>query len=697
MNHQQFYQRHGCVAFIHFEQGRVNSLSLRLRQYLAQALTEALADDAVKAIALMGKGGLFSAGADVTEFNTPAATTEPTLRDVIALIQRSNKPVLAAIDGVAYGGGLELALACWQRLLGAHAKLALPEVSLGLVPGAGGTQRLPRLVGFAHALELVSTGRSLNATEAVHIGLGVAAETADFGAEACALAERLAADFRSATLNLPPLSLGDAEATQLQQAYAKMAKTKRGFKAPKVAIDCVAASTSMSLPDGLVYERQQFETLLQGKETQALRHLFFAQRQATKTSPSITPVPIHKIAVVGGGLMGTGISMSCADAGIPVWLLEQTEAALTAAQGRIARYYQGMVAKGRLSQAEAMARAALIKGTLRPQDLAEVDLVIEAVFEDMALKQALCVQLDSICRADAIIASNTSRLDINQLAEVTVRPERVLGMHFFSPANVMRLLEVVRAAKTAPEVVASVIALAKRLGKIAVVVGVCEGFVGNRMLSVYQREALFLLEEGASVEQVDGALFDFGMAMGPFVMSDMAGLDIGWAARKRLAATRDSAQRYSQIADKLCELGRFGQKTQAGYYRYQENSRTPLPDPMVAKVITDCARAAGITPTPITAALIIERTLYALINEGANILEEGIAATAGDIDLVYVHGYGFPAYCGGPLFYADAIGLDVVLSKMKVFHAEYGAHWQPAPLIERLVASGQGFYGPLKA
>nr|MBP6563633.1 enoyl-CoA hydratase/isomerase family protein [Neisseriaceae bacterium] len=543
MNPSSLYQRVGAVALIRFQSGRVNSLSLSLRQWLSHALTVAQGDEAVRAIVLMGEGGVFSAGADVTEFNTPAASTEPTLPSVIEQVAKSAKPVVAAIDGVAYGGGLELALACQQRLLSSRAKLALPEVTLGLVPGAGGTQRLPRVVGLSCALDMVSTGRPVAAEEAVAIGLGEGLSDEDLAAAACAYAQGLA--LVPVLSDAPALPLGTDEEALLQQAYARVAKTQRGFMAPKVAIDCVAASTRLGLNAGLAYERQQFDRLVQGQETQALRHLFFAQRQAAKTAVTEPLPPIRTIAVVGGGLMGTGISINAADAGLPVLLLEQDAEALAKALARIKAHYQRQVAQGRLAQAAATAKTALIVGTLVEQEVAEVDLVIEAVFEDMTLKQSVLARLDAVCGPDTLIASNTSRLDINLLASSTQRPQQVLGMHFFSPANVMRLLEVVRGSETAPVTVARVMALAKRLNKVAVVVGVCEGFVGNRMLSPYQREALFLLEEGASVAQVDGALYGFGMAMGPFVMSDMAGLDIGWAARKRLAPTRDPRRRYS--------------------------------------------------------------------------------------------------------------------------------------------------------
>ncbi|MBP6345276.1 MAG: enoyl-CoA hydratase/isomerase family protein [Neisseriaceae bacterium] len=695
MNHKTHFQMLNTVALIDFQQGRVNSLSLALRQRLQQALTAALADDAVTAIVLYGRGGVFSAGADVTEFNTPAASAEPSLVSVLALVAQSQKPIVAAIEGVAYGGGLELALAASHRLLSPTVQLALPEVSLGLVPGAGGTQRLPRLVGLAHALDLISSGRSIGAEEALRIGLAEAVMDVGLAEGACLYATKVVADFVPLSLDAPPLVGADDAEALVSQAYADVAKRKRGFKAPKVAIDCVAASLRLPLNEGLAFERARFESLLLGPETQALRHLFFAQRLAAKTVMATSLPPIEAVGVVGGGLMGRGISINCADAGLSVCLLEQNEAALAKALEHIKQHYQGLEAKGRLTTVQCAERLALIRGSVHIEALADMDLVIEAIFEDMAAKQALLRQLDAVCGPKTLLASNTSRLNIDALAGSTTRPQQVLGLHFFSPANLMRLLEVVRGEQTAPMVVARAMALAKRLQKIAVVVGVCEGFVGNRMLAPYQQEALFLLEEGATVTEVDQALFEFGMAMGPFVMSDMAGLDIGWAARKRLASSRDPAKRYSDIADRLCLLGRFGQKTGAGFYRYEGGSRTPLPDAEVTAVIQAAASAVGRSPESMDAAEAVARTVYALINEGAKILAEGIVAHASDIDLVYVHGYGFPAYRGGPLFYADSIGLDKVLAQMQQWQQRHGEVWRPAALIEALVASGQGFYGPL--
>ncbi|MGO3859604.1 MAG: 3-hydroxyacyl-CoA dehydrogenase NAD-binding domain-containing protein [Neisseriaceae bacterium] len=695
MNHKTHFQMLNTVALIDFQQGRVNSLSLALRQRLQQALTAALADDAVTAIVLYGRGGVFSGGADVTEFNTPAASAEPSLVSVLALVAQSQKPIVAAIEGVAYGGGLELALAASHRLLSPTAQLALPEVSLGLVPGAGGTQRLPRLVGLAHALDLISSGRSIGAEEALRIGLAEAVMDVGLAEGACLYAAKVVADFVPLSLDAPPLVGADDAEALVSQAYADVAKRKRGFKAPKVAIDCVAASLRLLLNEGLAFERARFESLLLGPETQALRHLFFAQRLAAKTVMATSLPPIEAVGVVGGGLMGRGISINCADAGLSVCLLEQNEAALAKALEHIKQHYQGLEAKGRLTTVQCAERLALIRGSVHIEALADMDLVIEAIFEDMAAKQALLRQLDAVCGPKTLLASNTSRLNIDALAGSTTRPQQVLGLHFFSPANLMRLLEVVRGEQTAPMVVARAMALAKRLQKIAVVVGVCEGFVGNRMLAPYQQEALFLLEEGATVTEVDQALFEFGMAMGPFVMSDMAGLDIGWAARKRLASSRDPAKRYSDIADRLCLLGRFGQKTGAGFYRYEGGSRTPLPDAEVTAVIQAAASAVGRSPESMDAAEAVARTVYALINEGAKILAEGIVAHASDIDLVYVHGYGFPAYRGGPLFYADSIGLDKVLAQMQQWQQRHGEVWRPAALIEELVASGQGFYGPL--
>lgn len=684
------YAIEGRVAVLAFQNGRVNSLSFVLRQALHENLLRALSDAQCDAIVLMGQGRGFSAGADIREVGTTALTTAPTLPDLIQCIARSPKPVVAAVSGVAYGGGLELALSAAARIADRSARLALPEVKLGLIPGAGGTQRLPRLIGLAAAARLIVFGESVDAVRAHALGLVADVAAQDLRAEAVRLAEGLVPTFMPSVGDTPALVAADDSVAALEALAQQLQKKRRGYRAPFVALDCVRAASRLPLSEGLVYERKQFESLVGQTEARALQHLFFAERQADRGLAVAEPLPpIARVCVVGGGLMGSGICIALADAGLQVSLVEQAPDALERAKDRLEAHYQKEVTRGRLDTTGKAQRLSRIRPVLGLQNARDADLVIEAVFEDMGVKQAIFSQLDGICPPATIFATNTSRLDVNQLAGCTQRPDRFLGLHFFSPANIMRLLEVVRGVRTAPEVLARAFELAGRLRKIPVLVGVCEGFVGNRMLTAYRREANFLLEEGASVVEVDTALRDFGMAMGPFAMTDMAGLDISWAARKRLAATRDPARRYSVVADRLCEMGRFGQKTGAGYYRYETGSRTPIPDPVVEQLIADCAREAGIARRAWTPAEIVERTMCALINEGIHILSEGIARQASDVDLVYVHGYGFPAWRGGPMFYADTMGLDHVYARVVAWQARFGPYWTPSPLFERLVKSDQ--------
>ncbi|ANY16111.1 3-hydroxyacyl-CoA dehydrogenase NAD-binding domain-containing protein [Bordetella pseudohinzii] len=682
----------GRVALLTLRNPPVNSLSAALRGELLAAIDAALANEAVRALVLAGEGDFFCCGAEIREFNTPLSTREPTLRALIARIERAAKPVVAAIHGAALGGGLELALGCHYRLVLAGASLGLPEVKLGVLPGAGGTQRLPRLVGVERALSMICGGDPVDARLAAEWGLVDEVCAKDLIARATAYALAVAdAPLEPRVVGARPVA-APADPGVYERARKEAARRYRGCVAPLACVDCVAFASHSTLGDGLAHERERFLELVNGSQSKAQRHLFFAERAAVKLPPDWrAQAPIARVGVVGAGTMGGGIAMSLANAGLEVVLVEREAQALARGWDAIRKNYAATAAKGRLSAAQVEERQGRIRGSLRMDELRDADLVIEAAFEDMAVKREIFQALDRICQPGAILASNTSRLDIDEIAAFTKRPAQVLGMHFFSPANVMRLLEVVKGRETDGNVVAAVFRLARRIGKLPVLVGVCDGFVGNRMVSPYTREAHFLLEEGATPSQVDEALQRFGLAMGPLRMADMAGLDISWAFRKRMAPTRPAHLRYSRVADRLCEQGRFGQKTGSGFYRYEPGSRTPLEDPDVLALIETCAREDGIARRVVEDEEIVQRTMYALVNEGARILEEGIARRASDIDVIYVNGYGFPVHRGGPLFYADQQGLDQVLATIRQFHAAHGELWRPAPLLERLVAQGRTF------
>ena len=690
----------GDVAVLLIDNPPVNGLGHAQRQALSDQLDRAWADPAVRAIVIAGAGKLFCGGADIKAFNTPASRAEPSSRTLVKRIEGSAKPVVAAIHGHALGLGLEFAMGCHYRLAQRGAKLGLPEVKLGLLPGGGGTQRLPRLVGAEAAARMIISGAPVGAEEALSLGLVDEVTAGDLLPAAVDFARRMAAR-TDAGAELPVVSrrpaVAPADPQWFEQQRTALRKSHRGQPAPLECLACLEAAVTRPFDEGMAFERERFDVLVNGTESKALRHLFMAERAAAKIVdlPPETPVtPVTRVAIVGAGTMGSGIAMSFASAGIAVTLIETGQPALDRGLANIQRNYAGTVAKGKLTQAEADARVARIAPTLDLAGAAAADLVIEAVFEDMDVKRTLFRQLDAIARPGAILATNTSRLDVNEIARSTTRPASVIGLHFFSPANVMRLLEVVRGAASAPEVIASSMAVARQIGKLPVLVGVCDGFVGNRMVAQYAREAEFLLEEGATPAQVDGALQRFGLAMGRFAMSDLAGLDISWASRKRAAPTRPPHLRYSRVADRLCELGRFGQKAGAGFYRYEPGSRTPVPDPLVQEVIDTCAREAGIERRTISDEEIVERTIYALVNEGAKVLQDGIAQRASDIDLIYVNGYGFPAWRGGPLFYADTVGLDKVYARVCEFHRRHGEFWTPAPLLERLARTGKTFARP---
>ena len=591
-------------------------------------------------------------------------------------------------------------MSCHYRVASPGARLGLPEVKLGLLPGGGGTQRLPRLVGAPAALQMITKGDPVESREAFKLGLIDEVIEGDLVEGAVTFARRIVGHGPhpvTARMTAKPVESEGGAAAFFAAERVALGKQKRGFPAPAECLACVEAAYQLPFDEGMKFERERFDVLVNGVESKAMRHLFFAERAAAKVdgvAPDTVQRPILHVAVLGAGTMGGGIAMSFANAGLRVSLLEAKPEALERGLGNIRKNYASTVSKGKLAQAEADRRLALIEGTLEYASIAQADIVIEAVFEDMAVKQAVFEKLDATCKPGAILATNTSRLNVDTIASFTKRPQDVIGLHFFSPAHVMRLVEVVRGQATSPEVIATCMALVRKIGKLPVIVGVCEGFVGNRMVSHYAREAEFLLEEGATPQQVDGALQAFGLAMGRFAMSDLAGLDIGWASRKRLAPTRPQHLRYSKVADRICELGRFGQKTGAGYYRYEAGSRVPVPDPAIDALIEASAAEAGIARRTITDEEIVERTMYALINEGAKILEEGVAQRASDIDLIYVNGYGFPAWRGGPMFLADTIGLDKVYSRIQAFHAAHGAWWQPSALLKRLAESGKTFARP---
>ena len=686
-------EREGAIGIITIDNPPVNAMSPGVPGAIQARLAEAQADDAVEAVVLRGAGKGALAGADIRSFGTPWPEGEPTLRDVIAAIEQSAKPVIATLAGYWLGGGLELALACHYRVASRKTQVGQPEVALGFPPGAGGTQRLPRLAGVEAALAMIVSGTPIDAPEAADTGILDRVIDGDLLEGAVAFAgERITAG--------PPHPLARQRTPELKDpdvfaaTRKRLERRARGQRAPVACLECVEHSLELPFDEGIRKERAIFEECMASAESRALRHVFFAERAVRKV-PGIgkeTPVrAIESAAIVGAGTMGRGIATCFANAGIPVRLMDSDPEALERAVAGIRSEYEGRVKRGRVGAAEAEARIELIEPIETLEGVASADLVIEAVFEEMPLKEEVFRALDSVCGEGAIIASNTSYLDVNHLADIVPgRRGNVLGLHFFSPAQVMRLLEVVRTDSASPETLASVLALAKRLGKVAVVAGVCHGFVGNRMLEGYTREVRFLLEEGASPVEIDSALTEFGMAMGPCAVADLAGLDVSWRKRKADAHLRDPSKRYSAVADRLCELGRFGQKTGAGYYRYKPGSRTPVPDPEVDALIAEVAAESGINRRTIGADEIVKRCLYPLVNEGARILDEGIALRASDIDIVWINGYGFPRWRGGVMHWADEIGLAAVHATIARLD-ESQDHWEPAPLLSRLASEGKGF------
>ena len=694
------YQVQGDVAVITLNNPPVNGLGHATRSAIADGIAKANDDQAVKAIVLTGAGKAFSGGADIKEFGTPKAVMEPNLNSVIRAVENSGKPVVAAIHTVAMGGGLELALGCHYRIAAPGASIALPEVKLGILPGAGGTQRLPRVLGVETALNMIVSGEPvksemLGAAPGQKLFDKMATSAESLQDEAITFAKAIA-DTRPLPLvrNLPcKHPLGDAYFGFAANMVRGMSKN---FPAPLKCLDAVRGATTMKFDDGLAHERELFMGLVASPESAALRHLFFGQRAASKIPdvPADTPTrTIKSVAVIGAGTMGGGIAMNFLNAGVPVKILETKQEALDRGIATIKKNYESQVKRGKLKQDKYDQRVGLMSTTLDYADIKDADLVIEAVFEEMGVKETVFKKLDEVMKQGAILASNTSTLDVNQIASFTKRPQDVVGLHFFSPANVMKLLEVVRGDKTAKDVLATVMELAKKIKKTAVVSGVCDGFIGNRMIEQYSRQAGFLLEEGCTPQQVDKAIEKFGFAMGPFRMSDLAGNDIGWAIRKRRAKERAN-MKYSKTADLLCEMGRFGQKTGAGWYDYQAGKRDAIPSQVVVDMVEKHRKDSGIEPRKIGDDEIVQRLVFALVNEGAHILEDGIASKASDIDMVYITGYGFPMYRGGPMLYADQFGLFNVVQAMHKFARnphDDADFWKPAPLLAKLAADGKTF------
>jgi 3-hydroxyacyl-CoA dehydrogenase len=690
------YEIHDGVAVLSLDNPPVNGLGLSSRVGLVEALAKALDDDQVKAIVVTGGLRAFSGGADIREFNTPQAGQEPTLPTVIAAFERSSKSVTAAINGLALGGGLELALGMNYRIASVGALIGLPEVKLGILPGAGGTQRLPRAVGLELAVNMIVSGTSVPASQLAATRLFDRVVEGDALADAIAFARELGAG-RNALPKVRDWKIEHDNAEGFL-GFARTAVTaaSANYPAPLKCLDAIEAAVLQPFDKGIKVEREAFALLVQTPESKALRHAFFSERAASKIAgvgADIKPREIKSVGVIGAGTMGGGITMNFLNAGLPVTMLETKQDALDRGLGTIRKNYENTAKKGKLSTAQVEERMGMITPTLSYDDLKHADLIIEAVFEEYGVKQAVFTQLDAIAKPGAILASNTSTLNLDRIATFTQRPQDVVGMHFFSPANVMKLLEVVRGEQTAKDVLATVMAVSKKIGKTAVVSGVCDGFIGNRMIEQYGRQAGFLLDEGALPQQVDRAVEKIGFAMGPFRMGDLAGNDIGWAIRKRRALEQPDLK-YSKTADLICELGRFGQKTGAGWYDYKPGDRTAYPAQVVDDMVVQHSKDLGITRRVITDEEIVERLVYALVNEGAHILEEGIAAKASDIDIVYLYGYGFPLWLGGPMFYADSVGLYNVLAAMRRYAKGYEGHaWEPAPLLVKLAESGKSFTG----
>lgn len=689
------YEQRGNIALLSIDNPPVNPLSSGVRQGLFDGVTNALADDSIQAIVVTGMHRAFIAGADISEFGA-AATEGVGLNEALARMEGSSKPIIAAINGTAFGGGLEVALCCDYRIAAPTAPVGLPEVKLGLLPGAGGTQRLPRLIGAEAAVQAIISGDPIMAPDALAMGIVDRVASGDIVDEAISFAQEIVAA-GAATRKIRDLEdkvAADRGNTALFEKFeANLNRTHRGQFAPAQIVECVkAAVNAESFDAGMAVERERFAQCLGHPQREALIHVFFAERAANKIPDLSKDMPlleIHKGSVIGAGTMGGGIAMCFANAGIPVRIHDNDPENLARGVKVIEGNYARTVSKGRLSQEEMDKRMSLIIPTENFDELGDGDVVIEAVYENLDLKKEIFERLDKVMKQGALLATNTSGLDVDAIAASTSRPDHVCGMHFFSPANVMRLLEVVRGKDSSPVTLGTAMALGKRLGKVSVMAGNCPGFIGNRMLGGYTRQAQLMILEGATPAQVDKVIYDFGLAMGPFAMNDMVGLDLGWRARKMVGGSNEVTAR---IPDELCELGRYGQKNGKGYYRYEEGDRTPLPDPEADEVIARVAKELGYDRKSFTDDEILKRCMYPLVNIGARLLEEGHALRAGDIDTVYVNGYGFPTYVGGPMWFADTQGLDNVLADIERFYAETGDEvWRPAELLKQLVAEGKNF------
>ena len=688
-------RQHGDVAVITIDNPPLNVLSPGVPEGVRAAVERAGADEGTRAVVITGAGPHFVAGADIRTFGMPRDEA-PDVQGLIDALAHSTTPVVAAIRGTAFGGGLELALACNWRVAAPDARLGLPEVKLGLLPGAGGTQRLPRVVGLETALRMIPSGSPIDADTALQVGLvDLVTGDEDLVPAAVSFARRVAGqpDALRRAHEMTVRAEGPPDAV-IAAAREHATARARGMVAPLRCIDAIEAALTLPFDEGVRRERELFVELMGSDQSKGLRHVFFAERTAAKVDDidrDVAPRRVERGVVIGAGTMGGGIAMNFANAGIPVTVVEVDQDALDAGLDKVERNYRATVDKGRLPADAMRERLDLITGALDYDAIAGADVVVEAVFEDMDLKRDVFARLDKAAGPDAVLATNTSTLDVDEIAAATSRPSSVVGMHFFSPANVMKLLEVVRGAQTSDEALVTAIALGKKMGKVPVVVGVCDGFVGNRMFHKYTREASFLLEEGALPEQVDRVMTGFGFAMGPFAVSDLAGLDVGYRIRQAQAAHRDPDERYAAIADRIVELGRLGQKSGAGFFRYAEGGRAPEPDPEIERLITEHSAELGIERREIEDDEIRERLLYQLVNEGARILEEGIAQRSSDIDVIYVYGYGFPAHRGGPMFHAGLTGLDHVLARTEHFRDRHGDTWEPAALLRELAAQDRTF------
>ncbi|MBP6542204.1 MAG: enoyl-CoA hydratase/isomerase family protein [Piscinibacter sp.] len=688
------FRRSGQVLVVSVDNPPVNALGVDVRRGLVAAIDAAQSDPAVAALLIVGAGRNFIAGADIREFGQPPQP--PALPDVCNRIEACSKPVVAALHGAALGGGLEVALAAHYRLAVGGAKLGLPEVHLGLMPGAGGTQRAPRLIGAGPALELMLSGRHLGSDEALALGLvDRLGRSDDTLAEGLAYAQGLLAAGAPVRRTRDAQGLADRDASRaaLDAARADVAAKSRGLFSPQKIVEAVEAALDRPFDEGLRLERTLFLQCIDSPQRAGLIHAFFAEREVAKApeTKAAQPRPLASASVIGGGTMGAGIAVAMLDAGMTVTMVERDEESLARGRANVEKVYDSLVAKGRLSAEAKAAVMARFNGATSYDALNQADLVVEAVFEDMAVKKAVFAQLDRVCKPGAVLATNTSYLDIDQIAASISRPQDVLGLHFFSPAHIMKLLEIVVPAKVSADAVATGFELAKKLRKVAVRAGVCDGFIGNRILAVYRQAADYMLEDGASPYQIDEALREFGYPMGPYQVADLAGGDIGWATRKRRAATRDPRARYVEIADRICERGWFGQKTGRGWYLYAKGSRSGTPDPEVLAIVDAERRRAGITPRSFSNEEIVRRYLAAMINEGANVVHEGIALRPLDVDVTFVAGYGFPRQRGGPMKYADTVGLPQVLADIREFAKQDPLFWQPSPLLVDLVARGKDF------